>query len=72
MREQAAFISVLQHNLQREVINYLQLDREQEARRVESGVEVPNDEQLASKLLLEQMLLKMKRCDTPMTACPCP
>ena len=59
-REQSAFISVLQHNLQKEVINFLQLDREHEEKRLESGGETSNEEQVGSKLLLEQMLLKMK------------
>ena len=54
-REQSAFISVLQHNLQKEVINFLQLDREHEEKRAESGGETSNEEQVASKLLLEQV-----------------
>ena len=54
VREQAAFISVLQSHLQKEVIDFL----EQDHRSAEA--DKTHEEQVASKLLLEQMLLKMK------------
>ena len=55
LKEQAAFISVLQSHLQKEVIDYLEQDS-----RLGEFAERSNEDQVAVKLLLEQMLLKMK------------
>ena len=64
VREQASFITVLISHLTRELDSYLAED----ARRQGSPGEASTEEQLASKLALEQLLLKMKNLREELTA----
>ena len=54
MREQLAFITVLRNHLQKDVDQYLGIEEQRGER------ELSHEDQLSSKVLLEQMLLKMK------------
>ena len=65
VKEGGSYIGVLQAHLQREVEQYLQQEEERER----SGNEPTAEEQLQSKLLLEQLLLKMKNLREELQSC---